>query len=538
MSIAASELGATRTVLLVPEPASLTAAAISTASSTAPPAAITSPGAPPPTSGRAQLAAGIPGGRLERRILGQDRSLELLKLASGLEPEFVDQLTPGDAVALKRLGLAPRSVQRDHQLTDQALARRMLAHQRLELPHQPCVLAEREPRVDSILQSAKPRLPKPGDLALREALVGEIGQRLAAPQRERLAQAPGRRPPRPRRRARFGRRPPAPQSGPRRRCPLVDREQVAVSPRQDHIVAERFAQLRDVALNDLDRARGSVLAPQLVDQPISREHLAAVNQQHSQQRTLLRAAQRERATVLRDLKRPKYSKVHARSNCWRPTATVLRKRPVVPDFLPSSDRHWPASYHRPARFREIRSQPAISEPKGVTMFRHHHISTSIALVLVLALAAAAPSAALAPPNPDPPAATAANIWPILDPPAPTAANIWPILDPPAATSQTQAPPAVNPHSRGAANPAVRAIQAQASSSRPGNRRTRLPRRQRTPEPAAALDHQGLRARRIRLGRRRHRRRSHHRTDPRSPGLSALRDPPAHRSPQPTKLIEQ
>ena len=43
VSIAASELGATRTVLLVPEPASLTAAAISTASSTAAPAAITSP---------------------------------------------------------------------------------------------------------------------------------------------------------------------------------------------------------------------------------------------------------------------------------------------------------------------------------------------------------------------------------------------------------------------------------------------------------------------------------------------------------------
>jgi hypothetical protein len=79
------------------------------------------------------------------------------------------------------------------------------------------------------------------------------------------------------------------------------------------------------------------------------------------------------------------------------------------------------------------------------MFRHHHISTSIALVLALALAAG-PSAAVARPN--------------LDPPAATAANIWPILDPPAATSQTQATPAVNPHSRDAANPAVRAIQAQ------------------------------------------------------------------------------
>lgn len=64
------------------------------------------------------------------------------------------------------------------------------------------------------------------------------------------------------------------------------------------------------------------------------------------------------------------------------------------------------------------------------MFRQHHIRTAIALTL--ALAAAAPSAASARPAPDPPPAT----------------------------GQTQPRPAVNPHSRDAANPAIRAIQAQ------------------------------------------------------------------------------
>ena len=68
------------------------------------------------------------------------------------------------------------------------------------------------------------------------------------------------------------------------------------------------------------------------------------------------------------------------------------------------------------------------------MFRHHrHISTAVALAL--ALAAAAPSAASARP-------------------------FQPIAPPP--TSQTQAAPAVNPHAREAANPATRAIQAQAA----------------------------------------------------------------------------
>ncbi len=65
------------------------------------------------------------------------------------------------------------------------------------------------------------------------------------------------------------------------------------------------------------------------------------------------------------------------------------------------------------------------------MFRHH--STAIALVVALALAAAAPSVASARP-------------------------IEPI--PPPATSQAQASPAINPHPGDAANPAVRAIQAQ------------------------------------------------------------------------------
>ena len=67
------------------------------------------------------------------------------------------------------------------------------------------------------------------------------------------------------------------------------------------------------------------------------------------------------------------------------------------------------------------------------MYRHHrHISTAVALVVALA---AAPSAASARP-----------FQPIAPPPS----------------SQTQTPSAVNPHSREAANPAVRAIQAQAA----------------------------------------------------------------------------
>jgi hypothetical protein len=67
------------------------------------------------------------------------------------------------------------------------------------------------------------------------------------------------------------------------------------------------------------------------------------------------------------------------------------------------------------------------------MFRHHH-PTSGVIALALALAAVAPAGA---------SARYAQ-------------------DPPPTTSQTQALAAVNRHSRDAANPAVRAIQAQAA----------------------------------------------------------------------------
>ena len=64
----------------------------------------------------------------------------------------------------------------------------MLGHQRLELPHQPRLLPDREVGVDPVLERLKPRLLQPRDRALRERLIGEIGQRRAAPQRQRLPQ--------------------------------------------------------------------------------------------------------------------------------------------------------------------------------------------------------------------------------------------------------------------------------------------------------------------------------------------------------------
>ena len=85
-------------------------------------------------------------------VLGEDRALQILQLAPGFDPELVDQPAARLLIARQRLGLATRSVQREHQLRLQALSQRMLAREHLKLADQRCVAAEREVRVDPILQ--------------------------------------------------------------------------------------------------------------------------------------------------------------------------------------------------------------------------------------------------------------------------------------------------------------------------------------------------------------------------------------------------
>ena len=91
-------------------------------------------------------------------------------------------------VRLQRLGLTPRSVEREHQLAPQALPQRVLRDQRLELADELSAAAELEVGVDPLLERLQAQLLEPADLGLGERLEGEVGERWAAPQRERLAE--------------------------------------------------------------------------------------------------------------------------------------------------------------------------------------------------------------------------------------------------------------------------------------------------------------------------------------------------------------
>ena len=55
---------------------------------------------------------------------------------------------------------------------------------------------------------------------------------------------------------------------------------------------ERFAQVRDGALDDVGRRVGRRLAPQLVDQPIQRHDLVRVQEEQRKNGPLLRAPER------------------------------------------------------------------------------------------------------------------------------------------------------------------------------------------------------------------------------------------------------
>ena len=70
----------------------------------------------------------------------------------------------------------------------------MLGGQLLELGDDERVLPRRQARIDALLQRGEAQLLEPGDLALRERLELDVGQRRPTPQPERIVeQAPRRR---------------------------------------------------------------------------------------------------------------------------------------------------------------------------------------------------------------------------------------------------------------------------------------------------------------------------------------------------------
>ena len=122
----------------------------------------------------------------ERRLLAQNRRVKLLERGARLDSQLVDEHAAGFLVGAERFGLAPRAVEREHQLAAEPLAERILLDEPLELSDELGCRATFEIGLDSLFEGSRPKLLEAGDLGLGERLESEVGKRRSSPERERL----------------------------------------------------------------------------------------------------------------------------------------------------------------------------------------------------------------------------------------------------------------------------------------------------------------------------------------------------------------
>ena len=115
----------------------------------------------------------------------QESPLELLEFRSGDDPELLVQQHSCLLVHRQRLRLPPGPVEGKHQLSARPLPQRARCDLRLEARDQVVRASGREPGVDEIRARGVAQVAEPANLVLRERLVAEVGQGLAAPERQR-----------------------------------------------------------------------------------------------------------------------------------------------------------------------------------------------------------------------------------------------------------------------------------------------------------------------------------------------------------------
>lgn len=110
---------------------------------------------------------------------------------AALDAELVDEHPPRPGERVERLRLAVGAIEREHQLGAESLPQRVGGDQVLELRKHLAVTAERELRLDVVLDRRSTELFEPPDRIFREALVANVRQRRSAPQADGLVSAAG-----------------------------------------------------------------------------------------------------------------------------------------------------------------------------------------------------------------------------------------------------------------------------------------------------------------------------------------------------------
>ena len=186
--------------------------------------------------------------------------------------------------------------------------------------------------LDRQLSRLQPQILQPPDLGARERLVGYVGQRAAAPQRERRPCFAVRCPV-----GMLGRGDQPLEPG---RIDAIDHEPqlVAATAREDlpRAPAQQPAQLRHIQLHHLGSRGRGVLAPQSLAEPIGRDGLVDLQRQHRQNRALLWRAEHYLPAVKARLDRPEKTDVH------------ITRRQNDPIRARAADQSAPLTAHIPA----------------------------------------------------------------------------------------------------------------------------------------------------------------------------------------------
>ena len=241
----------------------------------------------------------------------------------------------------QRVRVAPAAVEREHELRPRALAQRLAGDERLELGGHHGVVAEGELGVDAILDAVEAQLRQARGLERGEGLT-ELGERLAPPEGERLAEQA--------RRARAS--PPASAARPagaaarigRGRSPRGRRRARSRPAAHEHR-RQRFRSW-ETWICTIFAAVPGVLAPEVVDEPLGRDRAVGVERQAGQQRPGLAAAKPNRCASSH-LERPSRSvaiageappvRLSAEGSARRPAPddcrTALEHRADLPDGL-------------------------------------------------------------------------------------------------------------------------------------------------------------------------------------------------------------
>lgn len=243
----------------------------------------------------------IPGRvRLECGIVREDRALEPLEPPPRFEPQSA-QDPPGRSEGVERLGLPVRAIEREHALGVERLAIGMGGDERIELSSQRPVPTARELRLDPGLERRDVHVAEAFARDAREGLVGEVGERVTAPERERVTAELGRSPrfaPLERIRALGGQ---ALEAG-EVELLAFDAEPVAGRLRLDRRTRPKEApQLGDLPLDLRHCRHRRPPCVQLVGDPLHGDDAVRVEQEDREGRALLRAAEHDRLPVGDDL---------------------------------------------------------------------------------------------------------------------------------------------------------------------------------------------------------------------------------------------